>query len=74
MADLKVLYINEDKVCIVSLPDGRYYYGNGTTFGGIGVSPNQFLRFNPYLNYVGDEDVPVPAAVLRWIEENVNIE
>lgn len=70
MEGLMLLYRNKGGTVIVSLPDGRYYYGNGKTFGGFGVALNQFLRFNPYLDYVGDQDVEVPEAVGDWINKN----
>lgn len=70
MDGLKVIYKDADGVALVSLPDGRYYYGNGKTFGGFGIAPNQFLRFDPYMEYVEDQDVEVPEAVRDWINEN----
>lgn len=69
---MRVIYKNEDGVCIVELPNGKYYYGNGETFGGVGVSPNQFLRFNPCLVHAKDgEEVPKP--IREWIEKNVEV-
>jgi len=70
MEGLKVLYKDDRGVVLVSLPDGRYYYGNGKTFGGFGVAPNQFLRFDPYMDYVEDQNVEVPDAAKDWIEKN----
>lgn len=67
---LKLIYRNKSGTVIVSLPDGRYYYGNGETFGGFGVAPTQFLRFNPYLECVEDQNLEVPAVVKDWIEKN----
>lgn len=68
--DLKLIYRNKGGTVIVSLPDGRYYYGNGKTFGGFGVAPNQFLRFNPYMEWVEEQNLEVPEAVRKWINEN----
>ena len=70
MENLKLLYMNDDGVCIVQLPDNRVYYGNGRTFGGIGISANQFLRFNPNMDYVADRELDIPEPVMKWIEEN----
>ena len=68
---MKLLYKNDDGVCIVKLSDKKYYYGNGKTFGGFGVEPNQFLRFNPYMKYVGDKEEKVPDPILEWLQENI---
>lgn len=70
MEKMKVLYKNKDDVCIVQLPGDKYFYGNGKTFGGIGVSPNQFLRFNPYLDYVAEDNIEVPEAIMEWLDKN----
>lgn len=70
MDELKLLYKNNGGTCIVKISETKYYYGNGKTFGGYGVAPNQFLRFNPYLDYVGDENLPVPDVIRKWIAEH----
>ena len=71
MEDLKLLFMNEIGTCIVKISEKKYYYGNGETFGGFGIAPEQFLRFNPYLDYVGDKDLPVPDVVRKWIMEHL---
>ena len=70
MENMKLLYKNDDGVCIVQLPDNKVYYGNGKTFGGIGISANQFLRFNPNMDYVADKEFDIPEPVMKWINEH----
>ena len=70
MDKLKLLYKNEDGVCIVKVSDKKYYYGDGKTFGGFGVSPNQFLRFNPNMEYVEDKEEKIPEQAIDWIEKH----
>ena len=73
MDGIKLIYRNDSGVVIVRLPNGKYYYGNGKTFGGIGVEPNQFLRFNPYLRYVEDEETEIPEDVIKWIRKHIKM-
>lgn len=68
--DLKLIYINDSGTCIVMLKDGLFYYGNGEDLNMYGRSPMKFLRFNPYLKYVGDDNMAVPEAVAEWIRNN----
>ena len=74
MEDLKLLFADEDRACcIVKVSEKKYYYGEGgETYGGFGIAPEQFLRFNPYLDYVGDRDLPVPDVVRKWIMEHLD--
>ena len=64
MDGLKVLYKNDAGVVIVRLSDDLYYYGNGKAFGGLGVAPTQFLRFNPNLEYVGDKKEELKQEII----------
>ena len=69
---MRVLYRGESGAMIVKLPNGRYFYGDGETFGGYGITPSQFLRFNPFLEYVEDQNVPVPGKIKKWIKNNAD--
>ena len=69
---MRVLYRGESGVMIVKLPNGRYFYGDGETFGGYGIAPSQFLRFNPFLEYVEDQNIPVPGKIKKWIKNNAD--
>lgn len=55
---------------IIRLSENRYYYGNGKNINSIGSSANQFLRFNPYFDYVADKGVQPSEAVKKWLKEN----
>lgn len=69
---MRVLYRGESGAMIVKLPNGRYFYGDGETFGGYGITPSQFLRFNPFLEYVEDQNIPVPGKIKKWIKNNAD--
>lgn len=70
MAKIKAEYMSGGGYYIIRINDGLYYYGNGDTTNALGKSANQFLRFNPYMEYVGDRTPPIDAKVAQWIEEN----
>lgn len=63
-------YMDEQGFFIVQLPDGRYYYGDGSTVNAFGISANQFLRFHPYMNYVGDKNIKPSQSVIQWLDKN----
>ena len=54
---------------IVRISEKKYYFGDGETLNSIGISANQFLRFHPYMDYVGGSEKP-PDKIVRWIEQN----
>ena len=70
MAEMKAEYMSNDGFYIVRISEGRYFYGDGKTANGFGISANQFLRFNPYMTYIGDQDLTPSDEVIRWIEEH----
>ena len=65
-----VEYKDESGSYIVRLSDGRYYYGDGKTINSFGISANQFLRFHPYMEYVGDKITLPSENVSDWITQN----
>lgn len=70
MAEMNAEYKGDDGFYIVRLPDGEYYYGDGKTVNSVGISANQFLRFHPYMEYVGERNERVSNAVQEWIAKN----
>lgn len=66
-----VQYRNESGMCIVKIAENRFYYGDGKTVNAIGTSANQFLRFNPYMDYVEERKEEPSNIVKKWIMENV---
>ena len=70
MEEMTVEYFDGKDLYIVKLEDGRYYYGDGGTINAFGISANQFLRFNPYFNYVANDGVKPSDNVIKWITEN----
>ena len=65
-----VEYKDEFGFYIVRLSNGRYYYGDGKTINSFGISANQFLRFHPYMEYVGDKITLPSENVTEWITQN----
>lgn len=65
-----VQYIGDDGYCIVKIAENKVYYGNGRDTNAFGVSANQFLRFNPYMRYVGDNNQKPSNAVGNWISKH----
>ena len=63
-------YKDKDGFEIVRVSQGKYYYGNGKTINGFGVSANQFLRFHPYMEYVGDKSQMPNESISTWISNN----
>jgi hypothetical protein len=45
-------------IYIVKVSENKYYYGNGETTNAFGISANQFLRFNPYMEKAERQNVP----------------
>ncbi len=72
--DWQVEYKNDSGAYIIRLSSGQYYFGNGGTFNGYGVSAEQFLRFNPYMDNVAGTGIEPSKAVKKWIEKHKNKE
>ena len=68
--EMIVEYKDEFGFYIVRLSNGRYYYGDGKTINSFGISANQFLRFHPYMEYVGDKITLPSENVTEWITQN----
>ena len=66
---MKLLYKNE-AICIVKINADAVYYGNGKDLNSFGISALQFLRFNPYMDYVESEDLPIPRDIEEYIKNN----
>ena len=71
MAEMTVAYKGSGGICIVKVNENVYYYGDGETINAFGKSANQFLRFNPYMNYVGDENEKPDGIIFVWITDNL---
>lgn len=65
MDKLKLEYKSKSDVYIVRVSENKYYYGNGETINAFGISSNQFLRFNPYMEKVESQSVP------KYIEDKI---
>ena len=65
---MKLLYKNE-AICIVKINADAVYYGNGKDLNSFGISALQFLRFNPYMDYVESEDLPIPRDIEEYIKK-----
>lgn len=70
MDEMTVEYKSKHGIYIVRVRDGLYYYGNGDEINSFGVSANQFLRFNPYMDYVGGKGEPLKQSIITWITNN----
>ena len=59
---MKVLYKSGKIYLIRTDSNSKYniYYGDGNNINGFGVHPVQFLRFNAYMDYVEDKNLPIP--------------
>ncbi len=67
--EMIVLYENGRGMYIVRINDGKYYYGDGEEVNSLGISANQFLRFNPYMEYVGTQKKEPNEKIKRGIEK-----
>lgn len=70
MDTLVVEYKSEGGLYIIRINEKKYYYGNGLDLNAVGISANQFLRFNPYFEYVENENLPIPDEIRQWIKNN----
>lgn len=66
---MKVLYKN-DETMIIKVKVDLVYYGNGDSINAFGKNAAQFLRFNPYLTDVSEENVAIPEAIKKAIEKH----
>lgn len=67
---LKTEYTGKGGFFIVRVDEKKYYFGDGKEINAFGISPNQFLRFHPYMEYVGDKAVEPTDDIKKWIESN----
>ena len=65
---LKVEYQGEDGFQIVKISDHEYYYGDGETINSKGISANQFLRFHPYIEYIGNKEIKPTKKIEEFLE------
>ena len=72
MEKMKVEYMDKNGFYIVRLDTNKYYYGDGKSTNGVGISANQFLRFNPYMEYVADKGIQPSDPVAKWIRKEVD--
>ena len=70
MDEMIVEYKSKHGICIVYVRDGLYYYGDGENINAFGVSANQFLRFNPYMDYIKDKNERPNEKIKKWISDN----
>ena len=59
-------------IYIVKVSENKYYYGNGETTNAFGISANQFLRFNPYMEKTKSQNVPnnIADKIFEMLKEN----
>ena len=59
-------------IYIVKVSENKYYYGNGETTNAFGISANQFLRFNPYMEKTKNSNVPshIEDKIFEMLKEN----
>ena len=65
-------YKSVSGIYIVKVSENKYYYGNGETTNAFGISANQFLRFNPYMEKVKNQSVPnhIENKIFEMLKEN----
>lgn len=71
MDEMITEYRSEHGVSIVRVRQDLYYYGDGERINAFGKSANQFLRFNPYMDYVADKNEQPGPIIKKWIQEHV---
>lgn len=64
-------YKNKSGVYIIKIKENKYYYGNGENINAIGISANQFLRFNPYMEKTHITDIPnkIKDNIIKMIDD-----
>lgn len=70
METVTVEYVGNDGFQIVRISENKYYFGDGETANGIGITPNQFLRFHPHMEYVGGTGTEPTEKIKAWIKRN----
>ena len=65
-------YKSVSGIYIVKISENKYYYGNGETTNAFGISANQFLRFNPYMEKTKNPNVPnrIEDKIFEMLKEN----
>ena len=65
-------YKSVSGIYIVKVSENKYYYGNGETTNAFGISANQFLRFNPYMDKTKNPNGPKPIEdkIFEMLNEN----
>ena len=46
------------------------FYGNGETINTFGNNATQFLRFNPYMEDVSEDDIEIPQKIINYINKH----
>ncbi len=64
---MKVMYCNGDTF-VIKVKKDLYYYGNGKKINVFGQNAVQFLRFNPYLKDVSNQQNAIPDSIVMKIE------
>jgi hypothetical protein len=57
---------------LIKISDNKYYYGDGDTRNNFEENPVQFLRFNPYMKDVSEENVTIPQKIVEFIKKQSN--
>ena len=72
MDEMIAEYKSTSGIYIVKVSENKYYYGNGETTNAFGISANQFLRFNPYMDKTKNQNVPKPIEdkIFEMLNEN----
>jgi hypothetical protein len=68
---MKVRY-KSGSLYIIEIINEKVYYGNGENLNSFGCHAVQFLRFNPYMEYVGDKNILVPEKIKQYIEQHMD--
>lgn len=72
MDEMIAEYKSTSGIYIVKVSENKYYYGNGETTNAFGISANQFLRFNPYMDKTKNPNVPkqIEDKIFEMLNEN----
>jgi hypothetical protein len=66
---MKTLYRSAE-IHLVKINDEKFYYGDGKTINAFGINAAQFLRFNPYMDDVSEDDVGIPQKIVDYISKH----
>ena len=64
---MKALYMSEDAY-LIKIGNKKFYYGNGETLNAFAESAAHFLRFNPYMEDVSEDEIKIPEKIIKYIE------